>query len=149
MRAPRIEPRANKGSTGCKTAPILEEKEEDLTTPVKEGNLARMLGSYEDKDYLIRGFTEGFRIGYSENDSSIFATNSKSILENPDEERKEFDMENCMNRIKGPFSRPPFRNFKACPLALWVEPNGKYRLLLSLSYPYNSLCKPMHSPREL
>ena len=138
IHAPRTEPRATKGSIGCKTAPTIEEKEEEVTTPVKAGNLARMLGSYEDKDYLIMGFTEGFRIGYSGNDSSVFATNSKSLLENPEEARKKIDMEISMNRIKGPFSHPPFRNFKACPLALRVKPNGKYRLLHNLSYPYNS-----------
>ena len=41
------------------------------------------------------------------------------------------------NRISGPYKSPPFSNFKSCPLALRQKPNGKYRLLHNLSYPYD------------
>ena len=42
-----------------------------------------------------------------------------------------------LGRLNGPFSSPPYLRFKACPLALRAKPNGKFRLLHNLSYPYN------------
>ena len=94
--------------------------------------------SYKDREFIATGFSQGFRIGYKGNDSSVFSTNSRSILDNPEAAREKIEAERMLGRIKGPFTKPPFRKFKACPLALRVKTNGKYRLLHNLSYPYNN-----------
>ena len=57
--------------------------------------------------------------------------------DNPGETKAKILGELQAGRISGPYSTPPFEVFKSCPLALRPKPNGKFRLLHNLSYPFN------------
>ena len=64
--------------------------------------------------------------------------NSQSILENQIIAQEKIKTELSLGRISGPYSKPPFVNFKCSPLALRQKKNSnKYRLLHNLSAPYD------------
>ena len=99
--------------------------------------LAKLLRDFPGKEDIISGFTEGFRIGALANDTSVFGSNSASVNLNPEEAKAKIQHELELGRVCGPFDEPPFEVFKSCPLAIRPKPNGKYRLLHNLSYPFN------------
>ena len=85
-------------------------------------------------------------MGYKGNHSSTMAVNASSVLDNPGATEAKIAEEIKLGRIAGPFTLPPFRNFKISPLSLREKANGKVRLLHNLTAPYDedsvNLCIP-------
>ena len=84
---------------------------------------------------LVSGFRDGFRLGYEGQDVDMRSKNLKSAEENADILISKLNAEVQLGRIAGPFSQPPFPNFRVSPLGLVPKRNGSYRLIHHLSYP--------------
>ena len=66
------------------------------------------------------------------------ARNSQSVRDNPVAALRKVQREVELGRIAGPFDVPPLAAFKSTPLALREKSTpGEFRLLHTLSYPYN------------
>ena len=91
-------------------------------------------------EFLVRGFRDGFCIGYegpknvqlrTEN-LKLKGTGTKTTLWN------KVMKEVSLKRYAGPFKDIPFRNFIQSPIGLVPKDNGKaVRLIFHLSYPRN------------
>ena len=118
---------------------------ENIITPVNCHRLEQLLVHYnydkEETTFLVRGFRNGFDIGYrGRKDIKITAPNLKFrgvgshvILWNKImKEVKE-------KRYAGPYSKIPFDNYIQSPIGLVPKDNGKdCRLIFHLSYPRGS-----------
>ena len=103
--------------------------------------LARYLQRYgsHKSQYLIDGFTNGFKLGFNGTQQSVLSGNLTSALDNPAVIDKKLDKETAMGRIAGPFLSPPFANFRCSPLGIVPKKTfGEFRLIHHLSYPDNS-----------
>ena len=89
-------------------------------------------------EYLVDGFTNGFRIEHQNQAHDIFGKNSDRIRELVEIARKKIRSEVEAGRIAGPFDEPPFQPFQISPLNLREKKTpGKYRLLHNLAWPYD------------
>ena len=119
-----------------------------VDTPVSPARLASLLEGYINKDYIIRGITEGFMLHFQGQQQPLSSRNSYSVTQNSQIVKQKLQTELALGRIAGPFSKPPFPNFKSSPLALREKSTpGKYRLLHNLSYPYDSSSVNHNIPR--
>ena len=93
------------------------------------------------RQYLIDGFRFGFRINFVGERTVSECSKLKSALSHSDitaaKIRKECDAGRLVH--VGPFTTPPFRNFRTSPLGLIPkkDPN-EYRLIHHLSFPEDS-----------
>ena len=85
---------------------------------------------------LFDGFSNGFPLYYFGPRHSMQARNLKSALMNPDVVSDKLNKEVQAGRMGGPFTEPPFKNFRVSPVGL-VEKKEKneYRLIHHLSFP--------------
>ena len=82
-------------------------------------------------------FMSGVYLEFDGEESSITSNNSKTAVSQPQIVRLKLQQELLQSRIAGPFSSPPFPNFKSPPLALKQKQEKiKYRLLHNLFYPH-------------
>ena len=122
-----------------KSLPPHKLSREQVCTPVNVQAFGELLHGFEKREYLVKGFTEGFRIHYEGGDDSFEIQNSKSTNLCPQSVDRKKEEEVNAGRIKGPFKTPPFHNFKCSPIALREKSTpGTYRLLHNLSAPYDS-----------
>ena len=113
----------------------------NLPTPIKVDRLKWHLLGYDthSSNYLIDGFSKGFKL----NNFSFTPTDNdkvlKSALENPIIVNDKLKKEIQLGRIIGPFKKSPFKNQVISPLGL-VEKKvpGEYRVIHHLSYPAGS-----------
>ena len=110
-------------------------------TPVKVSTLSPLLQQYDPrlKQFLIDGFSFGFRVGFVGKSRLRLASNLRSAKEHPNILAAKLENELRAGRIVGPFSRPPLDNFISSPLG--VVPKkipGEFRLIHHLSYPDGS-----------
>lgn len=101
--------------------------------------LVPWLGAYPDKqkaDLIYNGFKVGFSIPVFEGKGCSWVNNSRSVLIRKDIVKSKLEAGISLGRIAGPFSDPPFVNFRLSPLSLVPkkEPNS-FRLIHNLSYP--------------
>ena len=109
-----------------------------LPTPIKAAPFSKMLVGYKDKDFIIKGITEGFSLGYQGKEFSQRCNNSLTVNNNKHIAAVKVMSEVSKGRIIGPFEKPPFPNFKCSPLSLREKSTpGKYRLLHDYSFPYD------------
>ena len=107
-------------------------------SPVHPDRLDLLLDGFHERDYLVQGFTLGFKTHFEGSPESFESRNSLSTNEHPEAVDHKIDEELRLGRIAGPFTDPPFAQFKCCPLALREKSTpGSYRLLHNLSYPYD------------
>ena len=109
-----------------------------LPTPVKLSNLRPLLSGYiHDKaQFLIDGFTFGFRINSVVEDAVYDAPNLLSARLSPHIVDIKLQKELDSNRIAGPFAGPPLPNFRISPLGVVPKKSpGEYRMIHHLSYP--------------
>ena len=100
--------------------------------------LASLLRGHANANFLIQGFSVGFKVGYHGLISNISSRNSSSVSKNPSVARSKIRDELSLNRLDGPFRDPPFDNFIISPLAVRQKRNShKHRLLHNLSAPYD------------
>ena len=120
-----------------------------MPTPVKINKLRQLLDGYDDKEYIINGFTYGFHLNFEGVDSSLTSENSLSANTNPLVVSNKLQHELNKGRIEGPFTDPPFPYFKSSPLALREKRDtGKYRLLHNLSFPYDDRSLNFNIPKQ-
>ncbi|XP_052229228.1 uncharacterized protein LOC127843584 [Dreissena polymorpha] len=119
------------------TSTLLSQQSNNLVvTPIKVSALTPFLQDYPLAQYLILGFTHGFKLGYTGQHKASTSPNLKSCDENPDTVQSKLQAELNSGRVKGPFTYPPFENFRVSPIGL--VPNktpGQFRLIHHLSYP--------------
>jgi len=109
-----------------------------LPTPVLIDRLVLLLDGYipSTVDFLRQGFTEGFSIHFQGSLAEIPSKNLASAFQHPEIIDASLCKELSAGRIAGPFSNPPFRNFRISPLGLVPKKaSGEFRLIHHLSYP--------------
>ena len=80
-------------------------------------------------------FRYGFRVNFVGERASSESPNLKSALERPDITRAKLHQECDAGRIVGPFSTPPFLNFRCSPLGLVPKKDpSEFRMIHHLSY---------------
>ena len=91
------------------------------------------------KRFLVDGFRYGFRVNFVGGRVSYESPNLKTALERPDITRAKLRKECDAGRIVGPFSTPPFLNFRCSPLGLVPKKDpSDFRMIHHLSYPKGS-----------
>ena len=101
--------------------------------------LSAFLAGYDDAEYLVNGFTNGFRLGYSGQRTSALSPNLKSCIDNPDTVTKKLNTEVALGRIRGPFECPPLPNLRVSPIGLVPKKAAnEFRLIHHLSFPHGS-----------
>lgn len=104
------------------------------------GALAGWLDRYPfraEAEFLLEGFTQGFRLPVAEGLSVISPRNLKSARDFPLVVRQKVDAEVGLGRMCGPFPTPPLPGLCISPIG--VVPKkvpGKYRLIQHLSFPH-------------
>ena len=80
-----------------------------------------MLASYPNREHarrLISGFKFGFPLHFEGARVALEARNLKSAFEHRGVLRKKLHKELQLGRIAGPFTAPPFKNFRCSPIGL-------------------------------
>lgn len=107
-----------------------------VVTPIYIHKLSQFLSGYQWANYLIDGFTSGFKLGYLGPRVSASASNLTSCKQHPDIVRQKLNEELQAGRVKGPFSSPPLGNFRVSPIGVVPKKSpGQFRLIHHLSYP--------------
>lgn len=120
-----------------------------LPTPVKVSTINKLLSGYHDAEYIIKGFTHGFRVNFEGPGQSLKSKNSRSALHHQDIVSQKIEKEIKLDRIAGPFDTAPFGDFKCSPLSVREKQQpGSYRLLHNLSYPYDESAVNFNIPKE-
>ena len=87
-------------------------------------------------NYLIDGFSFGFRVHFVGERLAYESPNLKSALDQPDLVKVKLSKECAAGRIVGPFTTPPFPNFRTSPLGIVPKKDpSEFRLIHHLSYP--------------
>ena len=120
-----------------------------LPTPIRVNRLSYHLAAYQHKDYILKGFREGFSLHFEGPQCATMAKNTLSTMHYQEKIDEKLEYELKLGRISGPYQKPPFSNFKISPLSVRPkkEPN-KIRLLHNLSYPYDSRAVNFNIPKK-
>ena len=126
-----------------------------MVTPVDPRMLEYLLRdtNYDtnETEFLVKGFTDGFTIGYQGN---------KNVqMESPNLKFRGIGNETVLwnkvmkevreKRYAGPFSKPPFKNYIQSPIGLVDKDGGKdTRLIFHLSYPRDGTSVNANTPEE-
>ena len=88
------------------------------TTPINKVKLEEMLEGYDvhKVQYLLNGFTFGFKLGFAGKNKPRISVNLRSALENKNVVSAKVQTELQQNRIGGPFPAPPLPNFCVSPI---------------------------------
>ena len=107
------------------------------TTPVNIVYLKELLSGYtaEVVDFLVSGFTNGFRIGYFGPHTVGREKNNLSANANESSVSSAIFKELSRGHTVGPFSFPPFQSFHCSPLGAVPKKDGTIRIILDLSSP--------------
>ena len=90
-------------------------------------------------ELLSNGFNYGFPLHYEGPQDSSCAKNLLSAIQNPEAVDAKLDKEIAAHRIAGPYSSPPFPQFRISPLGLVPKKTeGEFRLIHHLSFPQGS-----------
>ena len=119
---------------------------ENIVTPVNVQILTEQLklANYDTQEieFLHKGFTEGFNIGYK--GPSVRQSESKNIpikegVGSKTELWNKLMKEVKLKRVAGPFKNIPFKNYIQSPIGLIPKAgnSGKTRLIFHLSYDFN------------
>ena len=129
-------PAQSQAATTTYTLPHIRETRNEITTPIKVEVLKKLLLGYHNKEYLLDGFRNGFRLGFSGPRNSMSASNLKSCRDHPEIVREKISSEIAAKRVKGPFSEPPFPEMKISPIGIVPKKvPGQFRLIHYLSCP--------------
>lgn len=124
------------GSSGVQNS--ISVTDSSITTPINVKNFQKYLNNYSQSktNYLIQGFTHGFRIPYTGERRFTPSTNHPSVLLNKMIVDEKINSELDNKRILGPFVQPPYNNLICSPLGLVPKKDtGDYRLIHDLSWP--------------
>ena len=101
-------------------------------------NLRILLDSYAPQlvDILLCSFSFGFRIHFQGAEQPFEACNLRSASENPTAVDAKLQRELGAGRLAGPFTSPPFKNFRVSPLGLVPKKQpGEFCMIHHLSFP--------------
>ena len=111
-----------------------------IVTPINVKALHHWLQGYDNEklNYLVKGFTFGFRIPYMGQRRYRYSKNIKPANDKLNILKQKIEVEVVSGRVGGPFTvdNLPFGNLQISPLGL--EPKqkpGEYRVIHHLSYP--------------
>ena len=95
--------------------------------------LTKAIEGCQDENYVLSGFSEGFRLGLKEQvnlkSKNRLVPASLPLMEKVNDEVKK-------NRIIGPFREPPFKTLHISPLHVIPKPGStKKRMIFNLSFP--------------
>ena len=129
---------------------------ENIVTPVRVGILREYLeiSGYDKQktEFLIKGFTEGFDLGYrGPQDVKLNSPNLKFTIGNELELWNKVMKEVELKRYAGPFESIPYESYIQSPIGLVPKDDGKKtRLIFHLSYPRETgLSVNENTPEEL
>ena len=106
-----------------------------LPSPVNVSRLGKLLEKYHDREFIINGFSLGFRINFMGPPVCLVGNNSASTVENPKAVDDKLSKELALGRLAGPFSAPPVSVYKISPLSIVPkQEEGKFRLIHNLSF---------------
>lgn len=109
-----------------------------LPTPINHAVLAEYLKGYDVKkiNYLLEGYSNGFRLEYEGDRGFPLSSNLKSAQENKKVVSEKIAKELKEGRIAGPFSELPFNSLKISPLGIVPKKTqDQFRMIHHLSYP--------------
>lgn len=114
-----------------------------IVTPINVKALSEWLIGYdlEKKNYLVDGFTFGFKIPYTGDRKFRLSKNLKSAIENIEILKSKIEVEVKNGRVGGPFNHDliPLSNLQISPLGLVPkQKQGEFRVIHHLSYPNGS-----------
>ena len=122
-----------------------------VVTPIRVDRLYSWLSGYDEdlKQYLISGFSNGFRIGFTGNASSEILQNHGSAKKNTEVVDNYLKNEVKAGRIFGPISKFP-QKFHCSPLGLVPKKDkNDFRVIHDLSFPpgqsVNDFIPPEHT----
>ena len=119
-------------------------------TPVNIQALKQELAYYNPNEaaIILNGFMHGFPLNYVGPRVSYESKNLKSARLRPEITQQKIDKEVAEGRVAGPFSYPPFPNFRVSPLGLVEKKGGTdFRLIHHLSYPKNESVNDFIDPK--
>ena len=126
-----------------------------ITTPVKADILKKLLkeSNYPDDktEFLVKGFREGFLLGYEgpRVDIRREAKNLRLRIGSQTELWNKVMKEMELGRYASPFETPPFENYIQSPVWLVPKDGGqKTHLIFHLSYPRNGQSVNSEIPKE-
>ena len=91
---------------------------------------------HPDRDFILQGFINGFRLHYSGPREFSYSKNLKSCQEHENIVQQKIDKEIDAERIAGPFEHVPIHNLRISPIGLVPKKApGDFRLIHHLSYP--------------
>lgn len=90
------------------------------------------------RDFLVRGFKYGFRIGFTGPSTTVLSQNHNSVKLNPKVVDDLILKETRAGRLSGPFAKSPYTNYRISPIGLVPKKDGNFRLIHDLSYPKGS-----------
>ena len=136
----------NTSSQVCKIPPHVSDKLNQLTvplpskptTPVNVITLEQELTGYPDMnmvDYLLSGFKQGVRIRYEGRDFPLITKRLPSARDNPEQVTAAIIKELERGHTAGPFTHPPFQNFRCSPLGAVPKKDGTRHLIIDFSSP--------------
>ena len=109
-----------------------------LPTPIRVDRFLPLLSNYapEAALYLANGFTRGFPLHFDGPRTSSFALHLLCACQRPSVVTAKVSQELAAQRIAGPFTTPPFSQFRISPLGVVPKKTqGSYCLIHHLSYP--------------
>jgi hypothetical protein len=112
-----------------------ERNKSSVRTPIQIQKLSEYLTGYLHKTYLIKGFSEGFKLGYLGPRLPSSCSNLKSCSDFPDIICDKLQEEIQEKRLKGPFCMRPFPSLQISPIGLVPKKSGDFRLIHHLSHP--------------
>ena len=122
-----------------------------LPTPINIERLAYHLTGYPKDlyiNYLITGFSKGFKINFHGSVGSNFSNNLFSTSQLPLVIEHKLAKEIDMGRIKGPFDSPPLDNFSVSPIGVVPKKAAnEFRMIQHLSFPFGNSIND-HIPKE-
>ncbi|XP_061466237.1 uncharacterized protein LOC133377049 [Rhineura floridana] len=108
-------------------------------SPIKIAELRHLLHLYPlvlDAQFLLEGFTVGFRIPYLGPRRPFMSCNLKSVEGMESVLREKIRKEVVAGRVLGPFAAPPIPSLRVSPLGLVPKrAPGEFRLIHHLSFP--------------
>ena len=107
--------------TGSNDEALLSSLWELGKTPVKVDVLKKYIATYDkvlDRELLVTGFSEGFRLQYTGPRLSVFSKNLVSADNYKLETLAKLQKEINLGRIIGPFINKPISNLRISPIGL-------------------------------
>ena len=109
-----------------------------VNSPINIDVLIKLLKHHPDQSFvafLVRGFSEGFSIGFNGPPSAGQEHNLLSARQNPAAVSEAIRKELVCGHTVGPFITKPLINFHCSPLGAVPKKDGTHRIILDLSSP--------------